>query len=114
MNKQTTEQPHFAKYQVHFSGVLKDGHTMFIDDVVTDLNRKSFLEAEVIELRRENAELEKELDSALYFNIDVIRCLSKIAWEHNHDEIPAYMNLAKECIEKIELKQVKALEEQGE
>jgi len=69
---------------------------------------------EIVNQDKRITELEKELDSALYFNIDVIRCLSKIAWEHNHDEIPAYMNLAKECIEKIELKQVKALKEQGE
>ena len=50
------------------------------------------------------AELEKELESSLYFNVDVIRCLSKIAWQHNHDEIPHYMNLAKQCIKSIELK----------
>ena len=58
------------------------------------------------------AELEKELESSLYFNADVIRCLSKIAWQHNHDEIPHYMNLAKQCIKSIELKQFKALKEQ--
>ena len=58
------------------------------------------------------AELEKELESALYFNIDVVRCLSKIAWEHNHDEIPAYMQLASECIKSIESKQFEALKEQ--
>ena len=50
------------------------------------------------------AELEKELESSLYFNVDVIRCLSKIAWEHNHEYIPHYMNLAKQCIKSIELK----------
>ena len=50
------------------------------------------------------AELEKKLESSLYFNVDVIRCLSKIAWQHNHDEIPHYMNLAKQCIKSIELK----------
>ena len=58
------------------------------------------------------AELEKELESALYFNIDVVRCLSRIAWEHNHDEIPAYMQLASECIKSIESKQFEALKEQ--
>tara|TARA_R110000782_G_scaffold234863_1_gene320918 strand:- start:37 stop:336 length:300 start_codon:yes stop_codon:yes gene_type:complete len=58
------------------------------------------------------AELEKELESALYFNIDVTRCLSKIAWEHNHDEIPAYMELSRKCIKSIESKQIEALKEQ--
>ena len=57
------------------------------------------------------AELKKELESALYFNIDVTRCLSKIAWEHNHDEIPAYMELSRKCIKSIESKQIKELKE---
>tara|TARA_R110002153_G_scaffold110798_4_gene252310 strand:+ start:299 stop:652 length:354 start_codon:yes stop_codon:yes gene_type:complete len=58
------------------------------------------------------AELEKELESSLYFNVDVVRCLSKIAWEHNHEDIPHYMNLAKQCIKSIESKQFKALKDQ--
>jgi hypothetical protein len=69
-----------------------------------DLNRQ---------LKKRITELEKELESSLYFNVDVIRCLSKIAWQHNHDEIPHYMNLAKQCIKSIELKKLKkALKEQ--
>ena len=48
------------------------------------------------------AELEKDLESAKFFQVDVVRCLSRIAWEHNHNEIPQYMNLAKKCILKIE------------
>jgi hypothetical protein len=60
MIKQAAEQPHFAEYKVHFGGALKDGHTMFINDVVADLNRKSFLESEVISLRKSIAELEKQ------------------------------------------------------
>jgi hypothetical protein len=48
------------------------------------------------------AELEKALESAKFFRVDVVRCLSKIAWEHNHNEIPQYMNLAKKCILEIE------------
>jgi hypothetical protein len=59
-------------------------------------------------------EVEKELKSALYFNIDVVRCLSKIAWEHNHDEIPAYMELSKKCIGIIESKDFEALKEKGQ
>ena len=55
------------------------------------------------------AELEKELESSLYFNVDVVRCLSKIAWGRGHEEIPHYMDLAKQCIKSIESKQFKAL-----
>ena len=72
------------------------------------------LDGEEKEKDRRIAELEKELESALYFNIDVVRCLSKIAWEHNHDEMPAYMQLASECIKSIESKNLYTLKEQGE
>ena len=88
---------------------------------LADIKRIAELEAELRSLNNSHifkcgriAEIEKELESALYFNIDVVRCLSKIAWEHNHDEIPAYMELSKECIKSIELKQEKALKEQGD
>ena len=36
--------------------IIKDGHTMFIQDVIKDLQRKSFLEGEIISL---NTEIEK-------------------------------------------------------
>ena len=46
---------HYAKYEKSESGnqtvILKDGHTMFSEDVVRDLNRKSYLEAENERLR---------------------------------------------------------------
>jgi hypothetical protein len=54
-------EQHFAKYEVHFSGALKDGHTMMIDDVVKDLNRKSFLESETIKMQARIDELEKRV-----------------------------------------------------
>lgn len=34
------------KYELKNGNVLKDGHTMFLQDVVTDLNRGAFLERE--------------------------------------------------------------------
>ena len=80
---------------------------------VEKLHSKSDIAAELAFRDERIAELEKELESAMYFNVDVIRCLSKIAWEHNHDEIPAYIKLSKECIATIEAKQFKALKEQG-
>lgn len=61
-----TEQ-HFAVYDHNhkaINGILKDGHTMFAGDVVLDLNRKSHLEKEVLELRAELNKAVKSLDSA--------------------------------------------------
>ena len=63
----------------------------------------------IVAKQKRIAELEKELESALYFNVDVVRCLSKVAWEHNHHEIPCYMELAKGCIVTIEAKPFKAI-----
>lgn len=34
----------FAKYKVVNGAVTKDGHVMFLEDIVKELNRKSFLE----------------------------------------------------------------------
>jgi hypothetical protein len=42
------EKQHFAKYTFSNDSFKKDGHTMFIQDVVCDLNRKSFLESEIV------------------------------------------------------------------
>jgi len=61
-------------------------------------------EFKIKDLQDKIAELEKELESALYFNIDVVRCLSRLAWEHNHNERQEYMELSKKCIETIESK----------
>jgi hypothetical protein len=58
------------------------------------------------------AELEKELEAAMTFNVDVIRCLSRIASVENHNEVPAYIDMSRRCIKTIEAKQAKALKEQ--
>ena len=58
------------------------------------------------------AELEKELEAAMTFNVDVIRCLSRIASVENHNEVPAYIDMSRRCIKAIEAKQAKALKEQ--
>ncbi len=42
---------------------LKNGHTMFLGDVLTDLKRKAFLEEEIIRLR----EKIKEIDNTNYY-----------------------------------------------
>ena len=58
------------------------------------------------------AELEKELEAAMTFNVDVVRCLSRIASVENHNEVPAYIDMSRRCIKVIEAKQAKALKEQ--
>ena len=37
----------FAKYKVFEGAVTKDGHTMFVQDIAKELNRKSFLESKL-------------------------------------------------------------------
>jgi hypothetical protein len=57
---------HFAMYGSSTVDITKDGHTMFAQDIIADLNRKSHLEVEIITLRKANAELKKEkLDNDL-------------------------------------------------
>jgi hypothetical protein len=58
------------------------------------------------------AELKKELEEAVTFNVDVIRCLSRIASVENHNEVPAYIDMSRRCIKTIEAKQAKALKDE--
>jgi hypothetical protein len=55
------------------------------------------------------SELEKELEEAMTFNVDVVRCLSRIASVENHNEVPAYIDMSRRCIKTIKAKQAKAL-----
>jgi hypothetical protein len=59
------------------------------------------------------AGLEKELEAAMTFNVDVVRCLSRIASVENHNEVPAYIDMSRRCIKAIEAKQAKALKDQS-
>ena len=53
------------EYKLKDNAILKDGHTMFLEDAVLDLNRKSYLE-----LKRENlVELYKNIDSYNHYEI---------------------------------------------
>jgi hypothetical protein len=70
------------------------------------------LAAESCEQQDKIAELDKELEKAMTFNVDVIRCLSRIASVENHNEVPAYIDMSRRCIKTIEAKQAKALKEQ--
>jgi hypothetical protein len=70
------------------------------------------LQEDILCLKDNIAELEKELEAAMTFNVDVIRCLSRIASVENHNEVPAYIDMSRRCIKTIEAKQAKALKEQ--
>ena len=43
-----------AKYELKNNKILKNGHTMFLEDVLTDLQRKSYLESERLKKLEEN------------------------------------------------------------
>jgi uncharacterized protein YaaN involved in tellurite resistance len=57
--------------------------------------------------------LDKELEAAMTFNVDVVRCLSRIASVENHNEVPAYIDMSRRCIKTIEAKQAKALKDKS-
>ena len=57
--------------------------------------------------------LEKELEAAMTFNVDVVRCLSRIASVENHNEVPAYIDMSRRCIKTIEAKQAKLLKDKS-
>lgn len=69
---------------------------------------KSALAEEISQLQQRNAELAaqvEQLQEKIFelqcFDVDVIRCLKTMAFEHNHSDIPRYKQLAKECMDKI-------------
>ena len=39
------------KYTVKNNNILKDGHTMFLEDVARELNRKEYLEEQILLLK---------------------------------------------------------------
>ena len=51
-----------AKYKEENGIILKDGHKMFIDDVVKDLNRRSFLELENFRLQNKLIESAEKIN----------------------------------------------------
>lgn len=65
-------EPHTVKYEKQGCRILKDGHTMFLEDVVTDLNRKAFLEVDRIKLLAQRDELLKDKERLLRALHDLI------------------------------------------
>lgn len=63
----------YAEYTGKIGAVLKDGHTMFRRDIVTDLNRKSYLEKMYDNLHRLNLSLKDgDYDEEIISKIDRI------------------------------------------
>lgn len=57
-------------------------------------NERNELKAQVEQLQ------EKTFDLGC-FDVDLIRCLKTIAFEHNHADIQSYQKLAKKCMDRI-------------
>jgi polyhydroxyalkanoate synthesis regulator phasin len=49
-----------VKYKLKSNNILKDGHTMFLNDVVKDLKRKSYLESENASLKKQVAHMQED------------------------------------------------------
>ena len=52
-------------YKATSRGVLKDGHTMFADDISRELNRKAHLEELLINNKKEIEGLKKMIDNGI-------------------------------------------------
>ena len=59
-----------AKYELKNDKILKNGHTMFLEDVLTDLQRKSYLESERLKQIEES--------KVLYSPTDVLNIIENV------------------------------------
>jgi hypothetical protein len=101
-------------------GELISSTLMYISNLKMANDAKTETYIELIRLSHESldskdakiAELKEQLEAAMTFNVDVVRCLSRIAVVENHNEVPAYIDMSRRCIKTIEAKQAKSLKEQ--
>ena len=77
---------HFANYTegitIDGAAILKDGHTMFPQDIISDLNRKSFLEKRKIDLEKAITEALEENKTLAYYAKYIDKRLGK-GWIQN-------------------------------
>ncbi|QDP67524.1 MAG: hypothetical protein Unbinned5350contig1004_31 [Prokaryotic dsDNA virus sp.] len=80
------------KYKESSVGITKDGHTMFVQDIVKDLNRKSYLETQLIKSKK--------------LEVDVINTIANFgAWLVDNHEcrfIGGEIEIAQLCSEYVE------------
>lgn len=62
-----SKENHYAEYTFNKESILKDGHTMFNEDIVKDLNRKSYLENKINEKPLTIEELRKKFISGFSY-----------------------------------------------
>ena len=67
-----TDMTHIVDYKYSKGKITKDGHTMFDMDIVSDLNRKSFLEANKQELEFQLKESKSDHIATLKLLQDVV------------------------------------------
>ena len=79
--------------------IFRNGDKVY---TVADIER---LEHELVQANVRVKELEREVKNGIFeascFDVDVIRCLNKMAYEHNEKEIPRFRGMAKRCAERI-------------
>ena len=104
----------FTVYKPRNGQILKKGRVMSASDLAVELTQ---LQATNERLTAERDEEKQLRESNQWFNIDVVRCLSVLAWKHNHEDIPQYMELAKRLIKKFEkrgvIQETRDLEQQA-
>ena len=53
------------------------------------------------ELKAQVEQLQEKIFELQCFDVDVIRCLKTMAFDHNHADILSYQKLAKKCMDRI-------------
>lgn len=70
-----------------------------------DISELDSLRTQLAKANERCAELQKQLEDGIFeascYDVDVIRCLNKMAYEHNEKEIPRFRDMAKRCAERI-------------
>ena len=79
------------KYTQHGSKILKDGHTMFTEDVIQDLNRKVYLEEAIPEAKEHIKWLEKEIKEQ-HLEISNLKRNQETVEEENPQLTPDMLN----------------------
>jgi hypothetical protein len=86
-----------AKYAMTTIAITKDGHTMFRDDIVNDLNRKSHLESLTLKQQQEIADQKRKLEDKVRLIKFTDKANSEMALEIA--ELKAMVNVLRESLD---------------